>query len=354
MLLVTGGLGFIGSNFILHVLSEGQEERIVNLDCQTYAGNLENLRSVESTGSYNLVKSEIGNYPVVLETLQKFRPSAVLNFAAESHVDRSISDPRPFIDTNVTQTCELLRASHLYWQSLRDKEKEDFRFIHVSTDEVFGSLSRDAECFTENTKYRPNSPYAASKASSDHFVRVYYKTFGLPVIITNCSNNYGPYQFPEKLIPLTIQRCLAGEPIPIYGDGSQIRDWLFVIDHCEALRRVLQEGIPGETYNIGGNNEKTNLEVVTTICKVLDRVSPNPKIKLHESLITFVSDRPGHDTRYGIDSKKIQRELGWKAKTSFDNGIENTIKWYLDNKEWLENLSKRKEKDTRNLTDAES
>lgn len=335
--LVTGGAGFIGSNFV-HYIHRRRDSLIVNLDCLTYAGNLLNLVSLNNDPGYVFVKGNIGDRGLVSGLLDHYRPSAVINFAAESHVDRSIDDPDDFIQTNVVGTFNLLEEVRRYWSGLPEDKKGAFRFLHVSTDEVYGSLGPDDPPFHEKTPYAPNSPYSASKAASDHLVRAYYHTYGLPTLTTNCSNNYGPRQFPEKLIPLIVLNALNGKPLPIYGNGLNVRDWLYVEDHCEALRLVLAKGRVGEIYNIGGNCEKTNLEVVHTVCNLLDEMLPDSLYTPHNSLITFVKDRPGHDRRYAIDSSKIERELGWTPKETFETGLRKTIQWYLDNPEWVESV----------------
>lgn len=337
-IIVTGGAGFIGSNFILQWLA-ASEELVVNLDLLTYAGNLENLASVNSDPRHVFVRGDIGDHACVSGLLASHRPRAIVNFAAESHVDRSIHGPDDFIQTNVVGTFRLLEAVRAYWSGLAPGDKADFRFLHVSTDEVYGSLTSEAPAFTETNQYAPNSPYSASKAASDHLVRAYHHTYGLPVLTTNCSNNYGPFQFPEKLIPLCIHRALAGEPLPVYGDGLQIRDWLHVHDHCDAIRCVLASGLPGEVYNIGGWNEQANLQVVRGICAVLDRLSPRPDGRPYAEQIVFVQDRPGHDRRYAIDAGKIQRELGWRPAETFDSGLEKTVRWYLDHQQWMNNIT---------------
>jgi len=335
-ILVTGGAGFIGANFVLDLLGVG-EAKVINLDALTYAGNLDTLSAVLVRPDHVFVRGKIGDRALVGDLLAKHRPEAVVNFAAESHVDRSIDGPKEFIQTNVVGTFELLEAVRAYWDGLEGAEKEEFRFVHVSTDEVYGSLG-EIGLFTEKSPYRPNSPYAASKAASDHLARAYQHTYGLPVITTNCSNNYGPYQFPEKLIPLAIYNALNGRPLPVYGDGSNVRDWLYVEDHCRAILRVLEAGRPGEVYNIGGHNEKTNLEVVRAVCNLLDELAPGSSHAPHGSLITFVEDRPGHDRRYAIDAGKIERELGWTPKETFESGLEKTVRWYLKNREWCERV----------------
>jgi len=335
-LLITGGAGFIGSNFILDWF-EHMDEEIVNLDALTYAGNSENLWPLAHDPRHVFVRGDIGDAALVSNLLARYRPRAVVHFAAESHVDRSIRGPEDFIQTNVVGTFRLLEAARAYWQAL--PSGSPFTFLHVSTDEVYGSLTMDAPAFTERNRYEPNSPYAASKAASDHLVRAYHHTYGLPVLTTNCSNNYGPLQFPEKLIPLCLHNALAGKPLPLYGDGLQIRDWLYVGDHCSAIRRFLETGAPGEVYNIGGWNEKTNREVVETLCAILDELSPRTDSKSYREQITFVQDRPGHDRRYAIDATRIERELGWKPAETFASGIRKTVRWYLDNQAWVDQVA---------------
>ena len=330
--LVTGGAGFIGGNFVLRQMRRRDTE-IINLDALTYAGNLDTLESVKDDPLHDFVLGSIGDRQLVDYLLDRYEPDAIINFAAESHVDRSIDSPEAFIQTNVMGTFQLLEAARKYWRSLSPDRAKAFRFLHVSTDEVYGTLGETGK-FTETTRYQPNSPYSASKAGSDHLVRAYFHTYGMPVLTTNCSNNYGPYQFPEKLIPLMIQHALQGKPLPVYGQGSNVRDWLYVEDHCSAIETVLAKGTPGEVYNIGGNNEKTKLEVVNTICQIMDELRPDSPHRPHKNLITFVKDRPGHDLRYAIDASKIQTELGWSPKETFDSGIRKTIQWYLDNSEW--------------------
>ena len=337
-MLITGGAGFIGSNFILGWIAN-EDSWVVNLDKLTYAGNLRNLDSLKDDARYVFVKGDINDQSLVRNLLNRYKPRAIVHFAAESHVDRSIHGPQDFIQTNINGTFQLLEESRVYWESLGSEEKSAFRFLHVSTDEVYGSLGPGDSPFTETTQYAPNSPYSASKAASDHLVRAYHHTYGLPTLTSNCSNNYGPYQFPEKLIPLMILNALNRKPLPVYGDGLNIRDWLYVGDHCEALRIVLAKGKPGEVYNIGGCNEKTNIEVVRTVCAILDELRPNSKIGHYESLITFIKDRPGHDRRYAINVGKIERELGWQPAKSFEAGIRKTVQWYLDNMEWVENVT---------------
>lgn len=337
MILVTGGAGFIGSNFVLDWLANPLAEGIVNLDKLTYAGNLQTLESLQNDARHVFVKGDIGDYDLVLSLLKQHAIRVVVNFAAESHVDRSIHGPCDFIQTNVLGTFNLLEATRAYWSELPSAQKETFRFLHVSTDEVYGTLSPTNSAFAETNRYEPNSPYSASKAASDHLVRAWHHTYGLPVVTTNCSNNYGPYHFPEKLIPLVILNALAGKPLPIYGDGQQIRDWLYVKDHCSAIRRVLEAGRLGETYNVGGWNEKPNLEVVHKICDILDELRPKTSGSYADQ-ITFVKDRPGHDRRYAIDATKIERELGWKPAETFETGIRKTVQWYLDNQEWVQGV----------------
>ncbi len=337
-ILVTGCAGFIGSNFV-HTWLSSSDECVVNLDKLTYAGNLANLESYSKDPRHVFVQGDIGDRELVAQLLQTHRPRAVLNFAAESHVDRSIHGPGDFIQTNVVGTFNLLESVRAYWQELPAEEKSNFRFLHVSTDEVYGTLMPTDAPFSETDTYEPNSPYSASKAASDHLVRAWHHTYGLPVLTTNCSNNYGPYHFPEKLIPLVLLNALAGKPLPIYGDGQQVRDWLYVQDHCRAIARVLEAGHVGETYNIGGWNEKTNLEVVNTLCAVLDELRPRADGKHYAEQITYVKDRPGHDRRYAIDARKIERELGWKPHETFDTGIRKTVAWYLDNPVWVEGVT---------------
>lgn len=337
MILVTGGAGFIGSNFVLDWL-KASNEPVVNLDALTYAGNLENLQSLTEDPRHIFVKGNICDKELVSSLLTKYKPRAIVHFAAESHVDRSIFGPDLFFETNVMGTLNLLECAKAYYdQELSESERSAFRFLHVSTDEVYGSLTFDEPAFTEETPYRPNSPYSASKASSDHAVRAWFHTYGFPVLTTNCSNNYGPYQFPEKLIPLVISNALARKPLPIYGDGLNIRDWLYVGDHCSAIRCVLEKGKIGETYNIGGHNERNNITIVRTICAILDEMRPHPDGS-YANLITYVKDRPGHDRRYAIDSTKLQTQLGWKPKECFETGIRKTVQWYLDHQNWVKNV----------------
>lgn len=337
MIFVTGGAGFIGSNFVLNWLAHNQED-VLNIDKLTYAGNVQNLKSVENNPHYHFSRTDIGDQNAIEELLAKYKPRAVLNFAAESHVDRSIHGPGDFIQTNIVGTFHLLQATLGYWKALPEAEKKAFRFLHVSTDEVYGSLELNDPAFSETTSYAPNSPYSASKAASDHLVRAYHHTYGLPVLTTNCSNNYGPYHFPEKLIPLVIHNALAGKDLPIYGDGSNIRDWLYVVDHCEAIALVLQKGQLGETYNVGGWNEKKNIEVVDTICRTLDQLRPRKDGKSYLEQKVFVKDRPGHDKRYAIDATKLEKQLGWKPKENFESGLRKTIQWYLENEDWVNNI----------------
>jgi dTDP-glucose 4,6-dehydratase len=337
MILVTGGAGFIGGNFVLDWLSDSKNEGIVNLDKLTYAGNLATLKSLDNDSRHVFVQGDIADYTLVLDLLKKHRIRAVINFAAESHVDRSIHGPSDFIQTNILGTFQLLEAVRAYWSELNLTEKEAFRFLHISTDEVYGSLESSEPAFSELNAFEPNSPYSASKAASDHLVRAWHHTYGLPVLTTNCSNNYGPYHFPEKLIPLCILNALAGKPLPIYGDGQQIRDWLFVKDHCSAIRRVLESGRLGQTYNVGGWNEKPNLEVVQTICTVLDQLRPKTNGSYTDQ-ITFVKDRPGHDRRYAIDASKLESELAWRPVETFETGIRKTIDWYLNHSEWVDGV----------------
>ncbi len=337
MILVTGGAGFIGGNFVLRAMAE-KNVNLVNLDCLTYAGNLQTLKSISEEPNYRFYQGDIGNRALVAQILEKYQPRAVINFAAESHVDRSIHGPGEFIHTNIVGTFNLLESVRTYYEKLGDGQKNMFRFLHVSTDEVYGTLDQTDPPFAESNPYEPNSPYAASKAASDHLVRAWFHTYGLPVLTTNCSNNYGPYQFPEKLIPLVIHNALKGKPLPVYGDGKQIRDWLYVEDHCDAIRVVLERGRLGETYNIGGNNEKTNISVVETICRILDQLRPRADRKSYLEQITFVKDRPGHDRRYVLNASKIANELGWKPKETFESGIQKTVQWYLDHQDWVEGV----------------
>lgn len=331
-ILVTGGAGFIGGNFVIRQIQRGDTE-VVNLDALTYAGNLDTLHGIEDNPNHSFVLGSIGDSALVDYLLLRHEPAAIVNFAAESHVDRSIDSPEAFIQTNILGTFQLLESARKYWRNLPDPARDRFRFLHVSTDEVYGSLGPGGK-FTETSPYQPNSPYSASKASSDHLARAYFHTYGLPVLTTNCSNNYGPYQFPEKLIPLIIHNALAGKPLPVYGTGSNVRDWLYVEDHCQAIERILEAGRPGEVYNIGGNNEKTNLEVVQTLCDLLDELRPQSPHRPHRNLVTFVTDRPGHDQRYAIDATKLKTELGWEPAESFETGLRKTVSWYLDNEAW--------------------
>ena len=336
-ILVTGGAGFIGGNFVLDWLAQS-DEPVINLDKLTYAGNLETLSSLQGNPNHIFVQGDIGDKAQVSQLLAQFQPRAIINFAAESHVDRSIHGPEDFIQTNIVGTFHLLESVRAYYNGLSAEKQAALRFLHVSTDEVYGTLSPDAPAFTEQHAYEPNSPYSASKAASDHLVRAYHHTYGLPVLTTNCSNNYGPYHFPEKLIPLMIVNALAGKPLPVYGDGMQVRDWLYVTDHCSAIRRVLEAGQLGETYNVGGWNEKPNIEIVQTICRLLDQLRPRADGQSYAEQITYVTDRPGHDRRYAIDAHKIERELGWKPAETFDTGIAKTVQWYLDHPQWVANV----------------
>lgn len=337
MILVTGGAGFIGANFVLDWLAQ-HDEAVINLDKLTYAGNLETLASLQGDERHVFVKGNIADGDLVAGLLLKHRPRAIVNFAAESHVDRSIHSPEDFIQTNIVGTFRLLEAVRHYWNGLDGDFKDAFRLLHVSTDEVYGSLGKEDPAFTEMHRYEPNSPYSASKAASDHLVRAYHHTYGLPVITTNCSNNYGPYHFPEKLIPLMIVNALAGKQLPVYGDGMQVRDWLYVKDHCSAIRRALEVGRLGEVYNVGGWNEKPNIEIVRTVCALLDELRPKADGASYSAQITYVKDRPGHDKRYAIDARKIQTELGWKPAETFESGIRKTVQWYLDNPQWVSNV----------------
>ena len=337
-ILVTGGAGFIGSNFVLDWLAASGGQ-VVNLDKLTYAGNPANLESVAKSPAYTFVHGDICDASLVSALLREHRPRAVVHFAAESHVDRSIVGPEAFLRTNIDGTFTLLRAMREYFDSLTGAERERFRFLHVSTDEVYGTLTPEAPAFHEETPYAPNSPYAASKASSDHLVRAWVHTYGLPAIVTNCSNNYGPYQFPEKLIPLMIANALQGKALPVYGDGQQVRDWLYVGDHCSALRTVLEQGRVGETYNVGGGNQRSNVDVVTAVCALLDELVPESKFRPHRQLVKYVTDRPGHDRRYAIDARKLESELGWRAQESFETGLKKTVEWYLANAAWVEGVT---------------
>jgi len=337
MILITGGAGFIGANFVLEWLNHC-DESVVNLDKLTYAGNLESLDSLENDNRHIFIHGDIGDSNLLTQLLTQYQPRAIVNFAAESHVDRSIHGPEDFIQTNIVGTFHLLESVRSYWNNNDATAKRNFRFLHVSTDEVYGSLAKDDPAFSETNRYLPNSPYSASKAASDLLVRAYHHTYGLPVLTTNCSNNYGPYHFPEKLIPLLIVNALSGKTLPVYGDGRQIRDWLYVKDHCSAIRRVLEAGQPGETYNIGGWNEKANIDIVHTVCALLDEMKPRRDSKKYSEQIVFVTDRPGHDRRYAIDARKIEQELGWKPAETFATGIRKTVQWYLDNPEWVANV----------------
>ena len=336
-ILVTGGAGFIGSNFVIQAISAGLP--VVNLDKLTYAGNPENLAAIQHNPAYTFIHGDIGDAKLVASLLARHQPSAIVHFAAESHVDRSIAGPEAFLRTNIDGTFTLLQAAREYFASLTGPARNAFRFLHVSTDEVYGTLAPTDPAFHENTPFAPNSPYAASKAASDHLVRAWHHTYGLPTLITNCSNNYGPFQFPEKLIPLMISNALAGKPLPVYGDGQQVRDWLFVLDHCSAIQAVLERGRVGETYNIGGGNQRANLDVVTTLCALLDELRPDSPFVPHLSLLSYVPDRPGHDRRYAIDARKLERELDWHAAESFETGLRKTVQWYLSNPAWIESVT---------------
>ena len=336
-ILVTGGAGFIGSNFVIDWVANTTEP-VINLDKLTYAGNLENLAEIQDNPLHTFVQGDIGDADLVNRLLKEHKPRAIINFAAESHVDRSISGPEDFIQTNILGTFHLLEATRIYWNGLAEADKQSFRFLHISTDEVYGSLSSTDPAFSETNQYEPNSPYSASKAASDHLVRAYHHTYGIPVLTTNCSNNYGPYHFPEKLIPLIIVNALAGKSLPVYGDGQQIRDWLYVKDHCAAIRRVLEAGRLGETYNVGGWNEKANIDIVNNVCKLLDEMQPRDDGQSYAEQIAYVKDRPGHDRRYAIDASKIERELGWKPVETFETGIRKTVVWYLENSAWVANV----------------
>ena len=344
MILVTGGAGFIGSNFIQNWFINS-EEPIIALDKLTYAGNLGNLETLKNNDNFKFLKTDISSSKTIRKILKEEKPRAVINFAAESHVDRSILSPRAFFETNVLSTLDFLDCCKDYWQDMPDKERKAFIFLHISTDEVYGSLGKEENSFTEENKFKPNSPYAASKASSDHIVRSYFKTYNFPAIISNCSNNFGPFQYPEKLIPLTILNLISGKKVSVYGDGKQIRDWLYVTDHCEALEIILKKGKIGEVYNVGANNERKNLDVIQNICKRLEKVLPTNSKDGYLQQIEFTEDRPGHDRRYSINSQKIQDELGWKPSTSFNSGIKKTVDWYIQNKKWLENLNNTEYKD---------
>ncbi len=338
MILITGGAGFIGGNFVLDWLNNQDNEHLINIDKLTYAGNLETLNSIKNDSRYHFFQGDIGDKSLIAKVFADLRPRAVVNFAAESHVDRSIHGPAEFIQTNIVGTFNLLECARSYWNEFPEPQKSAFRFLHVSTDEVYGSLGPNDPPFTEKHPFEPNSPYSASKAASDHLVRAWFHTYGFPVLTTNCSNNYGPYHFPEKLIPLCILNALNGKPLPIYGDGQQVRDWLYVKDHCSAIRTVLEKGTLGETYNIGGWNEKANIDVVKQICVILDELQPRNDGKSYVEQISFVKDRPGHDRRYAIDASKIERELGWKPAETFETGIRKTVQWYLDNPKWVEGV----------------
>lgn len=337
MILVTGGAGFIGSQFVLDWLAQ-HDEPVLNLDKLTYAGNMQNLDSLHGDARHLFVQGDIADAALVGQLLHTHRPRAILHFAAQSHVDRSITGPQDFVDTNITGTFTLLEAARHYWAALPGAQKADFRFLHVCTDEVYGSLEPSAPAFTEAHPFQPNSPYSASKAASDHLARAWHHTYGLPVLITRCSNNYGPRHFPEKLIPLMIVHALDGQPLPVYGDGQQIRDWLYVGDHCAALRCVLEKGVPGEAYNIGGRHERANIDIVRTVCQLLDEVQPRADGQSYAQQIRFVTDRPGHDRRYAIDASKIEKHLGWKPQETFDSGIRKTVQWYLQNMDWVRNV----------------
>ena len=338
LILVTGGAGFIGSNFILQWIKR-ESSPVLNLDKLTYAGNPRNLESIAAHPAYRFQQGDIVDRDLVQTLLQRERPRAIVHFAAESHVDRSIHGPDDFVRTNINGTFSLLEEARAYCSSLSEAERKTFRFLHVSTDEVYGSLGPDDPAFSEATPYAPNSPYSASKAASDHLVRAYHHTYGLPTLTTNCSNNYGPYQFPEKLIPLIILNACSGKPLPVYGDGQNVRDWLYVEDHCNAIRTVLSEGRLGDTYNIGGCNQKTNLEIVDTVCALLDELRPSDPVVPHRDLITFVKDRPGHDRRYAMDTRKIERELHWRPKETFETGIRTTVNWYLQHEDWVQDVN---------------
>ena len=342
MILVTGGAGFIGGNFVLDWLGNPKNEGVINLDALTYAGNLSTLKEVEQDPRYQFIQGDIAERHQVQDIFQKYQPTAVINFAAESHVDRSITGPGAFIQTNIVGTFNLLDCAKSYWSQLDPDKKSAFRFLHVSTDEVYGTLGPKDHPFKETNPYEPNSPYSASKAASDHLVRAWFHTYDFPVLTTNCSNNYGPYHFPEKLIPLCILNALNGKSLPIYGDGQQVRDWLFVKDHCAAIRTVLEKGKLGETYNIGGWNEKANIDVVKQICAILDELRPKEDGHSYAEQITFVTDRPGHDRRYAIDASKIERDLGWRPIETFESGIKKTVQWYLENPEWVEGVTSGK------------
>jgi len=340
MILLTGSAGFIGYNFVLSCL-EQRGKSLINLDKMSSTANDGSIRSLKENAQHVFVRGNINDTVLLHDSLKRYRPHAIVHFAAETHVDHSIGNPTAFIETNINGTFNLLQAALQYWSTLHSEKKSAFRFLHISTDEVYGSLGRNDPPFSETSAYAPNNPYAASKASSDHLVRAYHQTYGLPTLTIHCSNNYGPYQLPEKLIPLMITRALAGEPLPVYGDGQQVRDWLYVGDHCAAIRRVLEAGTPGQTYNVGGGNEKTNLDLVHTICELLDGLSPAAQGKSYRTQIVHVTDRPGHDRRYAIDARKIERELGWKPAETFDSGIRKTVQWYLNNPTWIKNVESR-------------
>ncbi len=337
-ILVTGGAGFIGSNFV-SLMINSTPLTVINLDKLTYAGNLATVEQFATSEQHIFVQGDIGDRTLLQNLLAKYQPFAIINFAAETHVDRSIDDPASFIETNINGTFNLLETARQHWRSLTDQERKEFRFLHISTDEVFGSLAPDEPAFTETTPYTPNSPYSASKASSDHLVRAYFHTYGLPTLITNCSNNYGPYQFPEKLIPLMILNAFAGKPLPVYGDGQNVRDWLYVADHCRAISLVLTTGIPGETYNVGGNAERDNLWIVQQLCAILDELLPASPHCPHDQLIQFVQDRPGHDQRYAIDCTKIQQQLGWTPQEDINSGLRRTVQWYIDHSAWCHTVT---------------
>ena len=332
-IIITGGAGFIGSNFILDWVDE-IDELVINIDLITYSGNIDNLSKIQKNSNLNFIKGDIKNKDLLRKTYNSYKPRAIVNFAAQSHVDRSISSPEEFIHTNILGVFNLLESSKDYWTNLPKNEKENFRFFHISTDEVYGDLRSGDQPFNEKSPYNPNSPYSASKASADHLVRAWNKTYGLPTLVSKCSNNYGPYQYPEKFIPLCIRNALSNLPIPIYGDGKQIRDWLYVKDHCAAIRKILEDGTPGETYDIGGRNEKTNIQIANKICEILDKIKPSDKYKSYKELITHIDDRPGHDRRYAIDCTKIENDLGWEYKENFESGIYKTVKWYVENIDW--------------------
>ncbi|MGA3103144.1 MAG: dTDP-glucose 4,6-dehydratase [Terriglobales bacterium] len=338
LILVTGGAGFIGSNFVLQWLAY-EQSRVLNLDKLTYAGNLNNLRTIEAHPRYRFIQGDIVDRDFLQGLLHREQPCAIVHFAAESHVDRSIHGPDDFIRTNVNGTFSLLEETRAYWSGLAESDRPAFRFLHVSTDEVYGSLQAADPAFSETTPYAPNSPYSATKAASDHLVRAYHHTYGLPVLTTNCSNNYGPHQFPEKLIPLMILNACSGKALPVYGDGKNVRDWLYVEDHCRAIRTVLERGRVGETYNVGGRSEKTNLEIIGAVCQLLDELRPHDPVMPHSKLVTFVKDRPGHDRRYAMDTRKIERELQWQPEETFESGIGKTVRWYLEHEDWVRDVT---------------